>query len=72
MASDISLAEFANRPKNGRAWIDDLPDDLFNQIWDGRHTGHIGKEMATAWVRMLGYEDDTAGRVETIMARERR
>ena len=72
MASDISLADFANRPKNGKAWIDDLPDDIFNQVWDGRHSGNIGKETAAAWLRRLGYEDVTAGRVETVMTRERR
>ena len=71
MASDISLADFANRPKNGKAWIDDLPDDVFNQICDGRHNG-IGKEMAASWLRSLGYMDVTAGRVETVMTRERR
>ncbi len=72
MASDISLADFADRPKNGKAWVDDLPDDVFNQIWDGRHSGNIGKETAAAWLRVLGYEDVTAGRVETVMVRERR
>ena len=72
MASDISLADFADRPKNGKAWIDDLPDDVFNQIWDGRHGGRIGKEMAAAWLRSLGYMDVTAGRVEMVMTRERR
>ena len=72
MASDISLADFADRPKNGKAWIDDLPDDIFNQIWDGAHGGRIGKEMAAAWLRSLGYADVTAGRVRTVMTRERR
>ena len=72
MASDISLADFADRPKNGRAWIDDLPDDIFNQVWDGRHSGTVGKDTTTAWLRTLGYEDVTAGRVETVLARERR
>ena len=55
MASDVSLADFANRPKNGKAWIDDLPDEIFNQIWDARHTGNIGKETSAAWLRALGY-----------------
>ncbi len=72
MASDISLADFANRPKNGKAWVDDLPDDIFNQVWDGRHSGDIGKETAAAWLRKLGYEDVTPGRVETVKTRERR
>ena len=37
MASNISLADFANRPKDGRAWVDDLPDDVFNELWDALH-----------------------------------
>jgi hypothetical protein len=72
MASELSLADYASRPKNGRGWVDDLPDDIFNQIWDARHTGHIGKEMTAGWLRMLGYDGATAGRVETILVRERR
>ena len=72
MASDISLADFADRPKNGKAWVDDLPDDIFNQVWVGRHGGMIGKEKIAAWLRMLGYADVTAGRVETVITRERR
>ena len=73
MASDISLADFANRPKGGRAWVDDLSDDVFNQLWDAMHgdTG-IGKETATGWLKALGYDDVTTGRVGTVMSRERR
>ena len=32
MESDISLEEFANRPKIAPAWVDALPDELFNQL----------------------------------------
>ena len=73
MASDISLADFANRPKSGRAWIDDLPDQVFNELWDALHgdTG-IGKDTATSWLKALGYDDVTTGRVGTVMSRERR
>ena len=73
MASNISLADFANRPRGGRAWVDDLPDDVFNQLWDAMHgdTG-IGKETATSWLKTLGYDDVTTGRVATVMSRERR
>ena len=73
MASDISLADFANRPKGGRAWVDDLSDDVFNQLWDAMHgnTG-IGKDTATGWLKALGYDDVTVGRVGTVMSRERR
>ena len=72
MASEVSLADCAGRPKNGRAWVDDLPDEVFNQVWDGRHVGNIGKETAAAWLRTLGFDGASAGKVETIMARERR
>ena len=72
VASDISLADFANRPKNGKAWIDDLPDDVFNQIWDARHEGTVGKELIANWLHSIGYADATPGRVETVMFRGRR
>ena len=72
MASELSLADYAGRPKNGRAWIDDLPDDVFNQVWDGRHLGRVGKETAASWLRSLGYVDVSPGKVETILCRERR
>lgn len=72
MASEVSLAEYAGRPRNGKGWIDSLPDDVFNQVWDGRHTRTIGKEMAAAWLRKLGYDEATASKIETILVRERR
>ena len=73
MASNISLADIANRPRGGRAWVDDLSDDVFNQLWDAMHgnTG-IGKDTATGWLKALGYDDVTVGRVGTVMSRERR
>ena len=51
MASDISLADFANRPKNGKAWIDDLPDEIFNRefktpVTDG--SGNVRKQLRIA------------------------
>ena len=73
MASNISLADFANRPKDGRAWIDDLPHDVFNELWDALHgdTG-IGKDTAARWLHSLGYTDVTTGKVGTVRDRERR
>ena len=73
MASDISLVAFANRPKSGRAWADDLPDDVFNELWDAlrRGTG-IGKDTAARWLHSLGYTDVTTGKVGTVRDRERR
>ena len=72
MASELSLADYAGRPQSGSAWIDDRPDDVFPQVWDGRHVGNIGKETAAAWLRTLGFDGASPGKVETIMARERR
>lgn len=72
MASDISLADFANRPQSGKAWVDDLPDDVYNQVWDARHSGSIGKQTVALWLRSIGFDDATEGRVETVLTRERR
>ena len=73
MASDISLADFANRPKDGRAWVDDLPDDVFNELWDAlRSDTGIGKDTAARWLHSLGYTDVTVGKVGTVRDRERR
>jgi len=73
MASEISLADYAgSRYGAGKGWVDDLPDDIFNQVWDGRHVAHVGKEKTAAWLRSLGYNDATASKVETILVRERR
>ena len=69
VASNISLADFANRPKE---WVDDLPDDVFNQVWDARHGGDIGKQCVSTWLQSIGYTDATPGRVETVQFRERR
>ena len=72
VASDISLADFANRPKDVKGWVDDLPDDVFNQVWDARHGGDIGKQCVSTWLQSIGYTDATPGRVETVQFRERR
>ena len=72
MASELSLADYAGRPRSGRGWIDGLPDDVFNQVWDARHGGNIGKDMAAAWLGTVGYDDATGANVETILTRERR
>ena len=73
MASDISLVDFANRPRKGRAWVDDLPDDVFNQIWDVLHTDiNIGKVTVSEWLKSIGYEGASQGRVQAVTSRERR
>ena len=73
MASDPSLVDFANRPRKGRAWVDDLPDDVFNQIWDALHSViGIGRVTASEWLKSMGYEGASQGRMEAVMSRERR
>ena len=73
MASDISLADFANRPKSGRAWADDLPDGVFNELWDALHgDSGIGTHTGARWLQSLGYTDATMGKVGTVRDRERR
>jgi hypothetical protein len=72
MASKITLEEYAKRPKTFTAWVDQLPDDEFNQLWDAMKHETCGKNCAAMWLRSLGYEDATAGRVVGVMGRERR
>jgi len=45
---------------------------VFNQVWDARHGGSVGKELINRWLQNIGYVDATPGRVETVMFRERR
>ncbi len=72
MASE-TLQEFAE--SRGRklpgAWIDQLPDEVFNQCWDGTENG-IGKIMITKWLHSLGYDDATQGKVAALSTRDRR
>ncbi len=74
MASEISLTEFASAQSNRTgAWVDSLPDEIFNQAWDALSTsGGIGKVTITTWLKSIGYTDATQGKVSTLLARERR
>jgi len=72
MASDVTLEEFATRPKIHQSWVDALPDEVFNQLWDGMRSGSVGKATAALWLQSLGYEDATAGKVQSVVSRERR
>lgn len=68
-----TLQEFAE--SNGRklpgSWIDKLPDDVFNECYDGMSQG-IGRIVITRWLHSLGYEDVTQGKVAAFSTRERR
>ena len=69
-----SLEDFAS---DGRklpgAWVDTLPDDVYNQVWDALHNeSHIGKIMITRWLNSEGYPDATQGKIAAILTRARR
>ena len=69
-----SLEEFAS---DGRklpgAWIDTLPDEIYNQVWDALNTDMpIGKIIITRWLHSEGYPDATQGKIAAILTRARR
>ena len=69
-----SLEDFAlDGRKSPGAWIDQLPDDVYNQVWDALHNDmHIGKIMITRWLQSEGYLDATQGKIAAITTRARR
>lgn len=74
MGSDVEcdLIDFASRKRQIRAWVDELPDGIYNQVWDALHNGTVGKYMAAKWLRGLGYEEATPSKVVGVLDRERR
>jgi hypothetical protein len=74
LASEQSLKDFASlRDGKVGAWVDTLPDDIFNQAWDALAVvGGIGKVTITHWLHSIGYTDATQGKVSAILTRERR
>ena len=74
MDSKQSLEEYASsRSGLVGAWVDSLPDDIFNQAWDALATaGGIGKTTVTKWLHSIGYTDASQGKVSAITSRERR
>ena len=74
MASEQSLEEYASsRSGQVGAWVDSLPDEIFNQAWDALATiGGIGKTTVTKWLQSIGYKDATGGRVDAVLIRDRR
>ena len=76
MASNVeskTLVEFASARREFHAWVDELPDDVFNQIWDALEapTG-VGPGVAAKWLQSLGYSGATCDRVKKVVDRERR
>ena len=74
MDSNQSLEDFASsREVRVGAWVDTLPDDVFNQAWDAlSKAGGIGKVTVTHWLQSIGYTAATQGKVSAITSRERR
>lgn len=69
----VSLVKFASRKRHFHGWVDDLPDKIFNQVWDAVNAEvGIGTLTISHWLRSLGYEDATASRINTVTRRERR
>ena len=56
------------------AWIEGLPDDIFNEVWDAIHDpdAPVGKVTAAKWLQSLGYKEATGGRLDAMLIRERR
>tara|TARA_E500000081_G_scaffold75051_1_gene76617 strand:+ start:6817 stop:7038 length:222 start_codon:yes stop_codon:yes gene_type:complete len=69
-----SLEEFASEGRKlPGAWIDTLPDELYNQVWDALNTDlPIGKIIITRWLHSEGYPDATQGKIAAILTRDRR
>ena len=69
-----SLEEFASEGRKlPGAWIDTLPDELYNQVWDALNTDlPIGKIIITRWSHSEGYPDATQGKIAAILTRDRR
>ncbi len=75
--SHISLEEFAkDKTSTIGAWVDDLPDNIFNEIWDAFSTPagqrKFGKVVICEWLHSLGYEGATQGKLHAVTTRERR
>ena len=68
-----TLEDFAS---DGRklpgAWIETLPDDIYNQVWDSIHNDmHIGKIMIARLLQSEGYPDATQVKIAAILTRAR-
>ena len=76
MSKEMSLQDFLEKQTRtmATAWVETLPDDIFNQLWDAFHDTNnpVGKVTACKWLHSLGYTDATAGRLDAILIRERR
>ena len=69
-----SLEEFATEGRKlPGAWIDTLPNEIYNQVWDALNTDlPIGKIIITRWLQSEGYPDATQGKIAAILTRDRR
>ena len=76
MSKEMSLQDFLEKQTRtmATAWVETLPDDIFNQLWDAFHDTNnpVGKVTAAKWLHSIGYPEATAGRLDAILIRERR
>ena len=76
MSKEMSLHDFLQKQTRtmSTAWIESLPDYIYNQLWDAFHDSEnsIGKVTASKWLDSIGYPEATAGRIDAILIRERR
>ena len=71
-----SLQDFVltQKPTKKTAWIESLPDEIFNEVWDAMHDveNTVGKTTIAKWLQSIGYKDATGGRVDAVLIRDRR
>jgi len=76
MSEELSLKDFLEQQTRttSTAWVETLPDDIFNQLWDAFHDSDfpVGKVTAAKWLHSIGYKDATGGRLDAMFIRERR
>ena len=76
MSEELSLKDFLEKQTRimSTAWIETLPDYIYNKLWDAFHASEnsIGKVTAAKWLHSIGYPEATAGRIDAILIRERR
>ena len=70
----LPLTEYAATPhRTYTSWADQLPDQVFNQIWDAFHSGTgIGEVTVLKWLERQGYIGGTPGKLKVIRTCERR
>ena len=69
----MEFAEQREATNGGWAWHMQLPDEIYNEIWDAFQSDRcIGARTVVTWLQSLGYTDVTEGKVKTIRLAKRR